>query len=177
MNITKADLDALLKIAEKAVTEVRGGLGQGNSDLQLLAEGHLDDNASQQLVARLRTFCDADRMLSAVDISHWDSPRYDGERDCDEPKFKCEVSDYRQVEGRFLVDVRNDENSKDVFCLTVSVDTLPGTTNATQTLHVNFDDERLAFSLYKRGDCFELHTDTGSLGVRLQRVGSHYEIR
>ena len=123
MNIKHSDLDAVLKLAEQQVEDVRSGLEAGLYD----AADNINQEANTSLVERLRTLSEADHILSAVDISHWDSPRYDGERDCDEPKFKCEVSDYRQVEGRFLVDVRNDENSKDVFCLTVSVDTLPGT--------------------------------------------------
>ena len=173
MNIKHSDLDAVLKLAEQQVEDVRSGLEEGLYE----AADNESHEVNKSLVERMRRLCEADQILSAVDISHWDSARYDGERDSDEPKFKCEVTDYRQVEGRLLVDVRNDENSNDVLCLTVSVDTLPGTTRATQTLHVNFDDERLAFSIYKRGDGLELHTDTGDLGVRLERVGSHYEIR
>lgn len=96
-------------------------------------------------------------------IRRWDSVAYGGDILENAPReFDVSVDDRLDREGQMYIDVAPKGGSvDDILSMTIEASTIPGTEDVTQTLHVHFDSDNLAFSLFKQGDKYILRPEAG----------------
>lgn len=98
--------------------------------------------------------------LKRVAVTSWDSRHYGG----DEPVgsfYQMEVTDQRRSNGQMYIDIAPDEdNIDDVMSISLEINALPGDTVPTQTMHLHFDSDNLAMTVFKRGNSYILRPET-----------------
>lgn len=104
---------------------------------------------------------DASKPIDIVSVFHWDSTRYCGDLDTSD-HFLMEVTDQRQEHGRMFVDVATENGDMDdVMSVSLEINHLPGSKTDVQCMHVSFDPDNMAFSLFKQGDRYILRPEAG----------------
>jgi hypothetical protein len=104
---------------------------------------------------------DASKPIDIVSVFHWDSTRYCGDLDTSD-HFLMEVTDQRQDHGRMFVDVATENGDMDdVMSVSLEINRLPGSKADVQCMHVSFDPDNMAFSLFKQGDRYILRPEAG----------------
>ncbi|MDA8152993.1 MAG: hypothetical protein M0003_09830 [Acidithiobacillus sp.] len=109
-------------------------------------------------------------------IRHWNSTHYLGETSGDaDAEFEISVQDQLDSNGQMYIDVSpKGGNVDDLMALCVEINHLPETETPVPCLHVHFDSNNLAFSLFKSGtDQFLLRPERG---VRLKEIRVDGEI-
>ena len=96
-------------------------------------------------------------------IRRWDSVAYGGDILENPPReFEVSVDDRLGCKGRMSIDVAQEGGEvDDLLSMTIEASAIPGTEDVTQTLHVHFDSDNLAFSLFKQGDKYILRPEAG----------------
>jgi hypothetical protein len=101
---------------------------------------------------------------SQVEVEHWDSPSYGGEGTdgAGGELFVVGAMDRREVSGQFDVTMAPaDGDVADLLYAMFEVSRLPGSRDDTQCLHIHFDSENLAMSVFKQGNKFILRPENG----------------
>lgn len=94
---------------------------------------------------------EATQNVSKVEIEHWDSQRYNGDGQ-NSPAYTCEIDDRRQQAGQVRITISSESGAVDDFMDVVAeVNTIPDGECAVPCLHVAFDADHLAFSVYQNG--------------------------
>ncbi len=93
-------------------------------------------------------------------VYSWDSDHY-GEALPNCEKFLMSVIDQRRSCGRMFIDIGPDEDMFDVMSLSLEINRLPETSQALQCVHVHFDSDNLAFSLFKQGNKYVVRPEVG----------------
>lgn len=79
----------------------------------------------------------------------------------DEINYEIEITDNRESSGQLNVDVSAiNGNMDDMLCATFEINKLPGTESDTQCIHLHFDGENIAASLFKQGDKYIIRPET-----------------
>lgn len=97
-------------------------------------------------------------------IGYWDGIHYHegGDRDTEGLAFKCEIRDMRRTNGQVTVDIVPESGSPDDgLYTTFEINRLNGSKDECPCLHVAFDHDNMALSLFKQGDKFILRPETG----------------
>lgn len=96
-----------------------------------------------------------------VTVFNWDAQAYGGEApDCD--PFVMEVTDQRKEHGRMFIDVAAQSGDvDDMMPVSLEINRLPGSRSDVQCMHVAFDADNMAFSLFKQGDRYILRPEVG----------------
>lgn len=95
-----------------------------------------------------------------VPVSHWASTEYGSDLPAGE-RFLMEVVDKREQNGQLFVDVgAEDGNVDDILTASFEISNLPGSRAHTQVVHLHFNDEELAMSVFKQGDKYILRPET-----------------
>lgn len=108
-------------------------------------------------------------------IRHWSS-YYAGEAISDaDAEFEVSVQDHLEENGQIYIDVApKGGETDDLMGVCVEINHIPETEIPVQCIHVHFDSDNLAFSLFKSGkDKFLLRPESG---VRLKEVRVDGEI-
>lgn len=107
---------------------------------------------------------------ASVQVEHWASDLYranSGRVRALEPVFEFEIEDKRASSGQAWLSLASrDSHVDDLLAVCMEVNSL-GDDTATQTAHVHFDSDNLAFSVFKRGDRYLLRPEAG---VTLERT-------
>lgn len=101
---------------------------------------------------------------SQVEVEHWDSPCYGGagEEGAGGEVFVVGTLDRREVSGKFDVTMAPvDGYADDLLYVMFEVNRLPGSKDDSQCVHIHFDSENLAMSVYKQGNKFILRPENG----------------
>lgn len=120
------------------------------------------------------TLRDASNPIDIVPVFNWDAAAYGGASPaCN--AFFMEVTDQRKDHGRMFVDVAAESgNLDDVMIVSLEINRLPGSKTAVQCLHVAFDTNNMAFSLFKQGDRYILRPENGvGLSPTILTDGTH----
>lgn len=108
---------------------------------------------------------EASKPIDIVSVFHWNSVRYCGDLDTTD-HFLMEVTDQRKDHGRMFVDVAAESgNVDDMMSVSLEINRLPGSKTDVQCMHVAFDADNMAFSLFKQGDRYILRPEKG-VGLR-----------
>lgn len=92
-------------------------------------------------------------------VFNWDAAAYLGDQPTGEPFF-MEVEDRRRSNGQLMVCVApQDGNVDDMLNIALEITKLPGSKTDVQCLHVAFDADNMAFSLFKQGDSYILRPE------------------
>lgn len=75
--------------------------------------------------------------------------------------YELEITDHRAVSGQLYVDCAHASNNIEVMATTFEVNVLPGTETVTQCMHLLFDDDNAAMSVFKKGDSYIIRPETG----------------
>lgn len=96
-----------------------------------------------------------------VSVFNWDARTYGGEAPTCDP-FVMEVTDQRKEHGRMFIDVAAESgNIDDLMPVSLEINRLPGSRTDVQCMHVGFDADNMAFSLFKQGDRYILRPEVG----------------
>lgn len=101
---------------------------------------------------------------SQVEVEHWDSPCYGGAgtEGAGGEVFVVGTLDRREVSGKFDVTMAPAEGLvDDLLYAMFEVNRLPGSKDDTQCVHLHFDSENLAMSVFKQGNKFILRLENG----------------
>jgi len=88
-------------------------------------------------------------------IGYWDGIHYHegGDTETEGLSFECEIHDMRSTNGQVTVDIVPESGSlDDGLYTTLEINRLNGSRDECPCLHVAFDGDNMAFSLYKQGD-------------------------
>lgn len=101
---------------------------------------------------------------SQVEVEHWDSRSYGGEGTdgAGGEVFILGTLDRRGASGQFDVTMAPaDGDTDDLLYAMFEVNRLPGSKDDSQCLHIHFDSENLAMSVFKQGNKFILRPENG----------------
>lgn len=101
---------------------------------------------------------------SKVEVEHWDSRCYGGEgaHGAGGISFVVGTLDRRETSGQLDVTMGQMEGDvDDLLYAMFEVNRLPGSKDDTQCLHIHFDSENLAMSVFKQGNKFILRPENG----------------
>ncbi|MFZ5883009.1 MAG: hypothetical protein ACOYYI_04445 [Chloroflexota bacterium] len=101
-------------------------------------------------------------------IGYWGGDHYykEGEKDTEGLAFECEIHDQRRTNGQVMVDIVPESGDlDDGLYTTFEINRLNGSKDECPCLHVAFDHDNMAFSLFKQGDKFILRREAG-VGIR-----------
>lgn len=94
-------------------------------------------------------------------VECWDSKRYIPENEPAQEKFLMEVVDRRQSDGQFFLDICPESGAPDnVMSAAFEIGRLPGSKTETQVMHLHFDFDNLAVSIFKQGDRYILRPES-----------------
>ena len=112
--------------------------------------------------------------VDIVSVFHWDSVRYSGNLDTAD-HFLMEVTAQRKKHGRMFVDIAAESGDvDDMMSVSLEISRLPGSKTDVQCMHVSFDTDSMAFSLFKQGDRYILRPESGvSLRPTILPDGTH----
>lgn len=97
-------------------------------------------------------------------IGYWDGIHYHegGDRDTEGLAFECEIRDMRRESGQVTVDIAPESgNPDDGLYAAFEINRLNGSKDECPCLHVAFDHDNMALSMFKQGDKFILRPETG----------------
>lgn len=95
-----------------------------------------------------------------VPVSHWGSTDYRGEIPAGD-RFLMEVVDKREQCGQLYIDVgAEDGDTDDILTASFEISNLPGSRTHTQAMHLHFNDNAMAMTVFKQGDKYILRPDT-----------------
>ena len=95
-----------------------------------------------------------------VPVSHWESSDYRGELPAGE-RFLMEVVDKREQSGQLFIDVgAEDGDIDDILTASFENSNLPGSRTHTQAMHLHFNDDEMAMTVFKQGDKYILRPET-----------------
>jgi len=96
-------------------------------------------------------------------IGYWDGIHYEGgDTETEGLSFECEIRDTRRASGQITVDIAPESgNLDDGLYTTFEINRLNGSRDECPCLHVAFDHDNLALSLFKQGDKFILRPEAG----------------
>ena len=101
---------------------------------------------------------------SQVEVVHWDAARYGNEGTCEtgtEP-FVLGTWDRRGPSGQFDVSMAPAEgDTDDLMYAMFEVNRLPGSKDDSQCVHLHFDSETLAMSVFKQGQRYIVRPESG----------------
>jgi len=96
-----------------------------------------------------------------VPVEYWDSQRY-GHDDVSNSSFFMEITDRRAVNGQLYVDVASEEGDPDdLMSATFEINRLPGSRTDMQCMHLHFNCDALAMSIYKQDNSYILRPEAG----------------
>lgn len=101
---------------------------------------------------------------SQIQVVHWDATRYgrEGFEGEDSTPFVLGAWDRREASGQFDVTMAPaDGDGDDILYALFEVNRLAGSRDDTQCVHMHFDSENLAFSVFKQGKKFILRPENG----------------
>ena len=92
-------------------------------------------------------------MISKVEVFNWDSADKYGGHQKATWAYEAEVVDQRRINGQLYVSVAaSGGQTDDAMHASFEINSLELNRSYTQCMHVHFDSDNLAFSLFKRGD-------------------------
>lgn len=95
-----------------------------------------------------------------VPVSHWGSTDYQGEIPAGD-RFLMEVVDKREQCGQLYIDVgAEDGDTDDILTASFEISNLPGSRTHTQAMHLHFNDNAMAMTVFKQGDKYILRPET-----------------
>ena len=97
-------------------------------------------------------------------IGYWDGVHYheDGDMDTEGLAFECKIHDMRRTNGQVTVDIVPESGDlDDGLYATFEINRLNGSKDESPCLHVAFDCDNMALSMFKQGDKFILRPETG----------------
>lgn len=95
-----------------------------------------------------------------VPVSHWGSTDYRGEIPAGD-RFLMEVVDKREQCGQLYIDVgAEDGDTNDILTASFEISNLPGSRAHTQAMHLHFNDNAMAMTVFKQGDKYILRPET-----------------
>ena len=95
-----------------------------------------------------------------VPVSHWETTEYKGDMPVGE-RFLMEVVDKRKQSGQLFVDVgAEDGDIDDILTASFEISNLPGSRTHTQAMHLHFNDDEMAMTVFKQGDKYILRPET-----------------
>ncbi len=95
-----------------------------------------------------------------VPVSHWGSTDYRGEIPAGD-RFLMEVVDKREQCGQLYIDVgAEDGDTDDILTASFEISNLPGSRTHTQAMHLHFNDNAMAMTVFKQGDKYILRPET-----------------
>lgn len=95
-----------------------------------------------------------------VPVSHWESTSYKGELPAGD-RFLMEVVDKREQTGQLFVDVgAEDGDIDDILTASFEISNLPGSRTHTQAMHLHFNDDEMAMTVFKQGGKYILRPET-----------------
>lgn len=113
------------------------------------------ENAAQLLKARGWTVekpvTDGTQKPDVVPVANWDSQVYGGSIESAK-SFLVQIGDHRAATGQVHVDLQAEGNIDDIMCVSMEVHRLPETETDVQCLHLSFDGDNHAASIFKQGD-------------------------
>lgn len=99
--------------------------------------------------------------LKQVEVSFWGSEHFQHKNSLID-YFLMEVIDKRLSSGRMYINVASEYgNINNIMPLAIEISHLPGTTDGTQCVHLHFDNNNLAMSIFKQGGTYILRPETG----------------
>lgn len=101
---------------------------------------------------------------SQVKVVHWDATRYgrEGIEDTGSTPFVLGAWDRREASGQFDVTMAPaDGDVDDLLYALFEVNRLPGSKDDTQCVHIHFDSENLAFTVFKQGSSYIVRPENG----------------
>lgn len=101
---------------------------------------------------------------SQIQVVHWDATRYgrEGSEDDGSTPFVLGAWDRRAASGQFDVTMAPADGDVDDLLYTMfEVNRIPGSKCDTQCVHIHFDSENLAFSVFKQGSSYVVRPETG----------------
>jgi len=75
--------------------------------------------------------------------------------------YELETTDHLKASGQLYVDMGHTQNLDDVMSTTFEVNMIPGTDTATQCMHLLFDNDNTAMSVFKKGDSYIIRPESG----------------
>lgn len=100
--------------------------------------------------------------LDMTPVYAWDSPQYGGENEEAGEEFLLEVTDRRRSSGQIRLDCQSSDGDTDnLMGLMMEISRLPGSKDDTQCVHLSFDNDNSAMSIYKQGDTYILYPEAG----------------
>lgn len=101
-----------------------------------------------------------DTQPDIVPVSHWHGTEYRGEEPTGE-RFLMEVVDKRKQSGQLFVDVgAEDGDIDDILTASFEISNLPGSRTHTQAMHLHFNDDEMAMTVFKQGGKYILRPET-----------------
>lgn len=92
--------------------------------------------------------------------SHWHGTEYRGEEPAGE-RFLMELVDKRKQSGQLFVDVgAEDGDIDDILTASFEISNLPGSRTHTQAMHLHFNDDEMAMTVFKQGGKYILRPET-----------------
>lgn len=101
-------------------------------------------------------------LVSSVEVEHWDANRYGGQTTETEP-FTFAVRDMRRSNGQLDIDLcPADRFNDDGLYARIEVNRLEGSKDDEPCLHLHFDSDNLAMSIFRQGsDCYIVRPENG----------------
>lgn len=164
-NEVGAALATVLDMARDHVQDIESGIEEGiydpseNTDLSKKQDALNTIEAYYLAIAN----CAPAELVQSVDVAYWDSQAYGSQMS--EPdngkQFVIDVSDQRETDGRFYVDVASKEGQvDDILSACVEINRLPGSRDDVACLHLHCADD-LVVSFYKQGDQYVMRPESG----------------
>lgn len=96
-----------------------------------------------------------------VPVTHWASSDYGNDEVAAGERFLMEVVDQREQSGQLFVDVGAESGHiDDILSASFEIGNLPGSRTHTQVMHLHFNDDAMAMSVFKMGDKYVLRPET-----------------
>lgn len=96
-----------------------------------------------------------------IPVTHWAGSDYGHDEVAAGERFLMEVVDQREACGQLFVDVGAESGHiDDILSASFEIGNLPGSRTHTQVMHLHFNDDAMAMSVFKMGGKYILRTET-----------------
>lgn len=96
-----------------------------------------------------------------VAVEYWASTRYSNDEEAN-GRFFMEIVDRRAQSGQLFVDVATEDGDPDdLLTAAFEINRLPGSKTDVQCLHLHFNADAMAMSIFKQGDRYILRPEAG----------------
>ena len=90
--------------------------------------------------------------VTTIPVEYWNSTKYNPDGDAPNTQYEMEVDDQREAGQLFASIITTGGKVEDVLPITLEIHRLPGSEQDLPCAHVHFDDNNLAFSVFKLND-------------------------